>query len=183
MSELILIKTPQVFNREDGTHPQTAERLAGITVPDSETMMEYGYKPTGREEEETLRLDDNAATRLVEFYERCRVAKPEQRPFYNCHLLAWYLTSRATELQEYEGYKLAGPPVAVSTLKAGQTYAVRKADGSLTHSMVGTERPDHSLSVIGDNLPIAVIGNAEIISLYEGVGISRIVPDSALSTC
>ncbi len=180
MSELIMVKTPRVYTRRGGTNPQRAEQVVGITIPDSETMMEYGYKPTGRESEEALRLNDDAAARLVEFYERCRVAKPEDRPFHNCHLLAWYITGCATDLQAFDRYRLAKRPVPTTTLEVGEIYAVRSAAGRFPHTMIGIERPDHSLSVTGDNLSIAVIGNAEIMSLYDGAEIHHVIPKSVV---
>jgi hypothetical protein len=178
MSELLLVKPPRIYRSQNGTNPRHAEQVIGITLPGSETMMEHGYKPTGQEKEESLRLSDFAAARLAEFYERCRVAKPADRPFYNCHLLAWYITGSVVDLQRYDSYKLAAPSVEVTTLQAGQTYAIATRDG-INHSMVGIERPDYSLSVAGDNSSIAVINNVDLLSLYEGVTIKQVTPESA----
>jgi hypothetical protein len=180
MPELVMVKTPQIYNRTDGSDPRQVEQVVGITVPGSRTMIEHGYRPTGQEDEEALGLSDYAAARLAEFYERCRVAEPEDRPFYNCHLLAWFISGRAVDLQRYDNYQIARTvPVASTALEPGKTYAIETAEGSLNHSMVGIERPDHSLSVVGDYLPVAIIGNTDLISLYGGVAIKQTIPESA----
>lgn len=151
------------------------ECIVGITAPGSPTVLEHGYKTDGYESEEALTLDSNQADRLVDFYERCRVAPPERTPFYNCHLLAWYTLGKVNDLLAYDNYRVSQIDDAHSTqLEAGQAYMIQ-VDTSY-HSLLGINRPDYNLSILGDRSPLAISKNAELLSLYEGTRIQHIQP-------
>jgi hypothetical protein len=180
MSELVLVKTPQEFNPRGKNKSLHGEQVIGIAAPNSSTITEHGYKPTGNEIEETLPLNDYAAGKLVEFYERCRVAAPEDRPFYGCHLLAWYIVGKAVDLRQYSHYNSGTLSVATTALEPGRTYAVQTAGGDLNHSLVGIGRPDYNLSVLGDYSPLAITDNEGLVSFYDGLVIRQTIPESAI---
>lgn len=183
MSELVLVK--QRLNAEWQAKNKlfSAERVVGITSPQSPTLNEYGFKPTGKETEEQLTdFDDYAAGKLAEFYEKCRVAAPEDRPFYNCHLLAWYITGKVTRLEKYDSFDGVTVPHGVDSLAAAGTYAVQTPNGALPHSVVGIDGSDRNISILGDNSPLAVASNADILYAYDGVTMVRTHPRGAYHT-
>jgi hypothetical protein len=178
MSELVLVKQPNTF--EIHSRVIQGEQVIGVSSPQSRPFIEYGYHPTGAETEEGLTgLDDYTAGKFLEFYERCRVAKPEDRPFYNCHLLAWYIIGAVAELERYDRYDGKTISHGMRPLEPGKTYAVRASTAGLPHSMIGIDTPERSLSVLGDCSPLFVTNNTDLVSAYNGTSIVRTIPKTA----
>lgn len=125
MSRIVLIKTPETFSDFNGSKTTCGEKVVGIYQLGSKTVTEHGYRPTGREDEEEFNLDDFTSNRLLEFYNRCYAAKPQDRPYYNCHLLAWFITGSITCLKKYDDYYSdQNKLVDDAAFLPGKTYAV-----------------------------------------------------------
>ncbi len=179
MSELILLKSPEIFHSIGGDEFH-GERVVGVTAANSQTLTEHEYNPTGREVEEALRISDFTSDKFVEFYTRCRVAKPENRPPYSCHLFAWYITGAVVDLEMYDRYSISQTlPASNMATEPGKIYGIETAEGYIPHSVVGIERPDYNLSMLGDNNPMVIVGNTSLVSLYGGAAINEMIPESA----
>ena len=181
MSELVIVKQPLSVNSAGHEKAIMGEQVVGISASGSSTFTEYGYKTSGTETEEALTgFDEYTAGKLLEFYERCKVAAPEDRPFYNCHLLAWFVTGKVTRLESYEYFATQQVwPHGVAPLEAGKTYAVQTPEGEFPHSMVGIDSPHRNISVLGDRSPLAVTDNEDLTTFYSGITIARVIPRAA----
>jgi hypothetical protein len=171
MSELILIKTSETFT--DKKVSLKAERVVGIITPQSPVIKEYGYRIKGSESEEELELESTIAERIADFYEQCRSPEASKRPFHNCHILGWYALGAVSEVKRYTHFSNAGISHHPSrSLLPGRAYVT----DVYNHTVLGTNRPDHSLSVLGDNQPMVVSKNRGLLKLYGATSLRQIKP-------
>lgn len=176
MSEVILIKEPAVFKRTL-RRKFIGERVIGLTLPNTPTITEFDMRISQNASEESLHLDDDMALRLHDFYTRCLTGPPESAPFYDCHSMMWFLSGAVTELQPYRQDRPQSYAEEVKEVQPGHMYTIIDKQGLGNHSMVGTERPDHSLSVLGLGAPLTVAHNDTLVRLYKGERIFRIIPE------
>ncbi|MFZ1301647.1 MAG: hypothetical protein WAQ27_03705 [Candidatus Microsaccharimonas sp.] len=175
MSELLLVKTP--INLNISRQP-VVEQVVGVALADSPITWEHDYKPTGKEAEEVFTTDEaSVLENIAEFYATTRALSPEQRRFHNCHALAWYAFGGIDTLTRYERYVGERDEKTTSPrkLKPAQAYLVN-SNGTMNHSVIGINRPDHSLSVLGDNNIMTVAANRLLLDLYDGTSLHQNTP-------
>ena len=181
MTELVLSKRldRDKFTLYHETYtPFDFERVVGVSLPASKPVWEYKYKPNGIEIEESLAIDTDLADRIVDFYGQTKARKPKKRPFHNCHMFALYAAGAISKLDSYKYFEMdADDPVATDVLELGKTYAIM-ADHDPCHSVIGINKPERSLSVLGDYGIMAVVNNALLMDLYQG---NKMLPTTSLS--
>lgn len=170
----LLKKTVQL---EIAGRPNT-EKVVGISSTGSKTLWEYGYRPDGQESEEVVAFDNSKIIENVtDFYDRTIASDPEMREFYNCHAMVWYALGAITKLHRYESYDGIhyDEQAPHEDLEPGRGYHVN-ANGLVNHSVLGINRPDFSLSVLGDNNYLAVVDNPTLMKIYDGSSLFRVEP-------
>jgi len=169
MSEIVLVTEPLEIPWEND-FTLSSQGVVGVTPPGAPTLLEYTYKLTGKELETPLELEDGAAERLADFYRRCCTAEPEARPYYNCHMLAWYVSGNVPDLGQNEPTIQAATPATYDSLERGKTYAIQSGRW-LAHSMLGVADPTKNLSVLGAYEPMVITDNIDIMTAYQGTRI------------
>jgi hypothetical protein len=185
MTELVLSKVPVsgCLDFDDGTcRPLEYEWVVGINLPASKPIWEHGYVQDGTELEESLAIDTYTADRITDFYEQTRARKKEEWPFYSCHVLAMYAMGSLTKLEReisFSQFEMDySDPIDTNTLEPGRAYSIFSKK-EISHSLIGVNRPDYNLSVIGNYSPMVVSHNDQLIRAYAGTALratSSIVP-------
>lgn len=175
MGELILVKT----ERTHISGSLNGEYVVGIRLPGLATTIDHEYEVNGREVEEAVVLPDGVERNIRYFYEQCRAASPENAPTYNCYLFAWHALGRVVDLRRHDTYRYKSPALSVETnaLRAGEAYCIRTAEDVANHALIGINRPDHNLSILGDQSPLAVTRNTDLLDFYDGIEILHVSPD------
>ena len=182
MSELILAKIP-VHVEATSIHPAIdAERVIGVLPAQSPAILEYGYRPSGREREEVISFPDDIPDRITDFYAQTIALEPEKRPFYDCHLFAFYALGKALKIKEYTALRVTSisPVETTSTLEPGEAYMTTLANGTPNHSVLGIGKAAYNISVIGENMPMLVGHNSDILNLYGATQINHIQTGPAI---
>ncbi|HET8883978.1 MAG TPA: hypothetical protein VFM68_00730, partial [Candidatus Saccharimonadales bacterium] len=177
MSEnLTLIKAPIGMSIHwHPNHPKRllpAEQVVGITSPNASTVLDYGYTTRGNECEEELQFDDIASARVLEFFKNTRAKEKDEKVFYNCHVFASYVVGRIVDFRPRNKYYWPiQDPVAADDLAPAIPYGVLNSENQYVHSIVGYNRPDENLSIIGDRSPLMISKNHHTIAAYGGVAL------------
>jgi hypothetical protein len=180
MQELLLLKTPLRIRDNISDHVFVGERVVGVALTDSPMVLEYRQDFRNRKiTEEVISLRDREAPRVVDFYTQTLAREPSERPFFNCHLFAFYALGKATALKRYEHYNTNITPVEHDTkLMPSEVYGATTEDGVINHSILVIDRPGRNISVIGDHQPLVVGHVDEILPLYGAVRIQHMEPAS-----
>jgi hypothetical protein len=168
---LVLIKQPVRWETPPEHHvypfSMIGERVVGLVLPHSRPMIEHGYRLDGHESEEELVLPSPRAQRIGAFYERCLARETNDR--YNCHTFANYVMGKTVNFAYYVPYRWKQYDLVCSyNLQAGEPYCVVDtcSEGTVSHSMLGINRSDASLGVLGDQGPLMIGQNKDMISMY-----------------
>jgi len=174
MTSLTLIKKHIVAN--DGTLP--CERVVGVQEPNASAVFEYGFSSAEFKDtvEQDIEMGSFSAEALAEFYRRVYHQSPEERPYHNCHLFAWYLAGAVDTLQRYDSYDAEFEDLYTDWFAPGCTYVIKDSTGKLAHSLVGTGQIGETLSVTGDYNPMIIMSTRALMNLYDGVRIRRTIP-------
>jgi hypothetical protein len=178
MSELTLIKAPEVTFVTPANRSIRGEQVVGITPPQAPTIVEYGYISNGGETEEQIVVDDTMGGHIADFFRQCVSTEPGKRPYHECHTFVWYALGKVKTLGRYESFRIGGVYAAdENLLQAGTAYAVADGQGTPNHSLLGMDGSDRSLSVLGENSSLlAVFSSEQLLRFYGGVAMQHILP-------
>ena len=175
MSELTLVKIPVHVEATDAHPAIDAERVVGLVPAEASTIIEYGYRARGVEIEEAIGFPGGISDRITDFYEQTIALSPEMRPFYDCHLFAFYALGRALKIKEHAELRVVSshPVEITSNLENGKAYMTALSNGTHNHSVLGIGRGAYNLSVIGEKMPMLVSRNEDILDLYGATQIKH----------
>jgi hypothetical protein len=134
----------------------------------------YGFT---RISERELTLPAPLVSRLVGFFATHLTQDPRQVPAWNCHYFASAM-SREQQLADAPKNLAAltsGSEVGADELEPGLPYAIRDAGGNVMHSVLGIDKSDECLSVVGMCRPLKIMDTHDAITLW-GTTIHKALP-------
>lgn len=168
MSELTLVTIPSYLEATPDHPDMHFQRVVGVTPPQAPTLIEYGYTARTGEQEEAVTFPGSLAERITDFYEQTLAKEPGERPYYDCHMFAFYALQKVQKLALAKRMDIDAM-VAVSsidTLALGEPYVTTTKNNAISHSILGVQKPHKNLSVIGSGMPLVISGNRDIMRLY-----------------
>lgn len=168
MSEISLITVP-AYLEADTTHPDLhCQRVVGIAAPQTPTITEHGYVSIPEEVERPMAFPGEISERITDFYQQTLAKEAGERPYYDCHMFAFYALGKVHKLALAKSMTVdaawAVPDDGPLTL--GEPYVTVTDNNTINHSVLGVHEPDLNLSVIGTHMPLVISGNQDIVRLY-----------------
>ena len=181
MSELSFITTEYTGQSSISNHQPRARNVIGVTSSDSSTVVEYGHSLSGTEQEEIVEISEEKAERIVEFFAQTFARDPSERPFYNCHVFAYWALGKVTVLRKYECFDgiFISDPADETELKPGDVYCTMNSSGVVNHSLIATEPSGKNMSVLGDNQQLAIMSSEDILKFYDATRLTHFSPTIA----
>lgn len=142
-----------------------------IVGPDGQELHAKNYVPDQDVEVHTteVHFEKESAAKFVEYYKKHFVDPCVNGQF--CHGLAAHTMNLNHWTNIHHGDRVHAP----DKLESGTAYSIvppgrhaNGADRGSKHSMFGTADPTRNVSVLGQDLPMAVMDNADIMHLYGG---------------
>lgn len=187
MAETILLTQPTdartilTMAHMDRTFP--LRLVKGIVQPGSRTLLAPEVKSRRHHQhlrEEALHLPYPKAQHLAEFVTRITIAK--EPIFTNCHTFSEFIYNNDSVLDAIQSPKGGigvsverDAKVAHNSLIAGGSYIINDSrTQELAHSIVGINNPAEHIGVWGDNQPLAIASNADMLEVYEAADILQV---------
>jgi hypothetical protein len=179
MSELAIVKRPLLLPVE-AAHDQliSCEQIVAMTPSNAATISEYGYTSDGNDREDVLALPDTVIDGLVDFYKQTRVKPVDARPGYSCHTFTYFTLGAIATIGRPDQFRFRtlGKQWRVDHLMSGQAYLTRNREGIYNHSMLGIDRPAFNLCVDGNDKPLRIYNNRDIMRAYNAKSLFRYQP-------
>jgi hypothetical protein len=124
---------------------------------------------------QTLEFPDDVSERIVAFFDRYLVNDPQAAT--DCHSFAWHAKGWQNKVDPELHKKVQyGDPLPFTSPRSGEAYGIQAADGTITHSILGTSDPKRSLSVLGLRSPLALASYTDLDRVYQGHTVTLGVP-------
>lgn len=142
-----------------------------VVTPNGETMHATDYAPGADVpvQKAEIHLSPEDAERFLDYYREHFVDPCVKGQF--CH----GLVAHTLDWDHWSTSMHGERPISPDNLQSGTPYAVvppglnsRGLPASATHSMFGIDKPDHNASILGQDLPLAVMKNTDTTQLYGG---------------
>jgi len=150
--------------------------VKGMLIPGSPAITTPGLRPGEAVQEEAITLSTEGADRLGEFV--TRIVVNQEKIYRNCMTFAAYmaggiaLDGAKPNMSAYGGTLHEVNPEA---LTSGDAHVVFLADKrTVVHGLVGSNNPTENLGVWGDNNPLVIGSNTDMLETYEGAHIMRV---------
>ena len=178
-NSVVLYETPGTFAvpaEAEGLTVFKADLVVGMQPFDAASVREHGYEFSSTEHTEELRLSPRLLTNIVEFYRQTR-AQERPRAFYNCHVFAGYVAGQIVELPSGERWRSEWRERSASpdNLEPGEVYAIKDEQGVRVHSVLGINRPEMNLSILGNRSPLVVSRTEDLMVAYGGKEVVQLV--------
>jgi hypothetical protein len=176
VSELILLTSFNVLKRAETGFSFEADEVVGVVAEGRKTLVKHRYRLTGDELETETGIHDTPADKITEAFERTLGFHEATPTFINCHLFVFFAMGVARDLEGYSWLPLEiKDPVDLNATQAGIPYSTVTAEGSISHTLLGTSVEGKSLSVLGNYGLLAMCDNETLVNLYEASSLHQVV--------